>query len=94
MRIEWKGFEDEEVRIELLESGQKIADLRPWHASDGEFVRSAPVPEAWGSGEHFQVRIAGRSGEFQILAPFTVVTPNRHTFWAHNQEYPRSAGPA
>jgi len=94
VRIEWKGFEGEEVRIELLESGQKIADLRPWHASDGEFVRSAPVPEAWGSGEHFQVRVAGRSGEaatseeFQILAPFTIVTPNRHTFWAHNQEYP------
>lgn len=94
VRIEWQGFEGEEVRIELLASGEKIADLRAWHAGEGSYVRSAPVPEAWGSGEHFQVRVAGRGGEtavseeFQILAPFTVVTPNRHTSWAHNEEYP------
>jgi hypothetical protein len=93
VRVEWEGFEGRTVSIELLWHGEKIADLRPWHQSSGSFVRSAPVPDTWGSGPGFRVRIVDDSGDsmvsdqFQILAPFTVVQPDSSTSWAHNQEY-------
>lgn len=94
VRIEWTGFEGRNVRLELLSHGEKIADLRPWHESGGSFVRSAPIPDTWGSGGGYRVRIVDNHGdsmvsqEFQILAPFTIVEPDSTTSWAHNQEYP------
>ena len=89
--IEWHGFEGDTVRLELLGDGERIADLKPWHPSEGFFVRAAPVAGTWGSGRHFQVRILDQEGnsltseEFLILAPFSVITPDSDTRWAHEE---------
>ena len=87
--IEWSGFEGDTVRLELLCDGERIADLTSWHLGEGRFVRTAPVAGSWGSGRHFRVRIVDRdedsvtSEEFLILAPFSVITPDADTGWAH-----------
>ncbi len=89
VRIEWQGFEGDTVKIELLREGEKLADLTPWHTSEGFFVRAAPVVESWGSGRHFRIAVTDRTGnsitsdEFLILAPFSVITPDAGTKWAH-----------
>ncbi len=81
-QILWVSGPGSNVRMEVWQGDMKVDDFCGWTPDDGEYTRTEAIPEIWGTGNDFQLKMiddldnVAWSSEFNVLEPWpdSVVT--------------------
>ena len=77
-QVLWSALVGSEVRMEIWKDDSKVDDYCDWTTNDGSYTRSAAIPEAWGVGDNYQIKMiddlgnVGWSEEFSIAIDFPI----------------------
>ncbi|MCK5785872.1 MAG: YncE family protein [Candidatus Sabulitectum sp.] len=72
-QVLWAPGPGSNVRMEIWQGGTKRDNYCGWTPDDGEYTRTEAIPEAWGTGNDFQIKMiddlnnAAWSSEFTII---------------------------
>ncbi len=91
--VEWIPGLGSTVRMEIWKDGSKIADYCDWTDDDGSYTRSSAIPEAWGEGDNYQIKMIddinaiGWSEEFAIINPpsGSIYNPSNGHYYLFNK---------
>ena len=70
--VHWVPGTGSNVRMEIWKDDSKVDDYCDWTPNDGSYARSSAIPEAWGEGDDYQIKMiddlgnVGWSEEFSI----------------------------
>ncbi len=72
--VEWLPCPGSTVRMEIWKEGYKVDDYCDWTDDDGSYTRSSAIPETWGEGDDYQIKMiddlnnVGWSEEFTLTS--------------------------
>ena len=73
--ILWESGPSSSVLIELWKGGSKADDFSDWTDDDGSYTRSAAIPETWGEGSNYRIKMIDDLGNVGWSAAF-MIHPN------------------
>lgn len=82
------------VKIDIYENDTFLDTFTSWTENDGTFTRTEPIPNDWGTGSNYQMRVTDNLGNFGYSEYFTiepstgqqvitVTEPDDETVWTH-----------